>query len=273
MTIFITNTDYLAQAILADGPPIIAWESTLKVEDISASGFEGTREPRNMWSPDTATFWQAPGSTSSISLANPLGRSIDYVAIAKHNLGSAGISYLLSNSVDGITYTPVGSARSVVDDSPIVEYFDSAIRYFKIEFTGGVPIIAHVRMGKAMVLPSSIYVGHAPANLAKVVERVPQVSKSGQYLGQIIKTTSYKSSVKQENILPQYVREKIKPFIAHVDGTAVDDGTARGTFFFAWRPDDYPDEVIYAWTNSNIHPENQRSNGMMSFSFDMEATA
>jgi hypothetical protein len=273
MSIFISNSAYLAKAALADCLPIIAWQSTLQFADITVSGFEGLRVPGNLWGPDTATFWQPPaGSSSSITLANPLGLSVDYVAIAKHNLGSAAISYTLSSSPDGVTFTPFVSDRSVVGDSPIVEFFNPSVApYFKIEFSGGVPIIAHVRMGAALVLPQSIYVGHAPANIAKVVERVSQKSRNGQYLGQVVTCTSYKSSLKQENIDPLFIRQKIAPFIAHAQSSRQDDGTASGTFFFAWRPVDYADEVIYAWTESDIHPENQRVNGMMSFNFDMNA--
>ncbi len=35
-------------------------------------------------------------------------------------------------------------------------------------------------------------------------------------------------------------------------------------FFFAWRPQDYSDEVGYCWLTANARPVNQRNNGMMS---------
>lgn len=277
MSIFISNTAYAASVITADDLPIIAWKSVLSIGDISASGFQNSRPASNVWGADTATFWEGAtgGDGIFINLANVGASSIDYVAIAKHNLGSAEISYRVYTSADGTTFTPLTPERTVTDDSPIVEYFNpSTAPLFQIRFTGAAaPIIAHVRMGAVLILPRSIYVGHAPGTISKVVERVSQVSAMGQFLGQIVTRTSYKTSVKQENVKPEFIRQHIKPFIAHVDGTRPDDGTARGTFFFAWRPDFYPDEVMYAWTDSEIRPENQRSNGMMSFGFEVAGVA
>lgn len=274
MSVFISNTAYLAKAAVADCLPLIAWKSTLQLSDITSSGAVDLRVASNLWGADTATFWQPPSGASSVTLANPGASSIDYIAMAKHNLGSAGITYTLSSSSDGVTYSPIGSARVVEDDSSIIDFFDaSTSQFFKIEFSGGTPIIAHIRMGSMLVLPYSIYVGHAPATLAKVVERLSQTSSVGQFLGQVVLKTNLKASLKQENVDPVFMRTQIAPFIAHANGSRLDDGTARGSFFFAWRPVDYANEVIYAWTEENIHPENQRTNGMMSFSFNMVGCA
>lgn len=278
MSIFISNTAFMERISAMDGLPIIAWRSTLELGDITASGYQNSRPPSNLWGPDTASFWEGAegeGAGIFIDLANPLGRSVDYIAMARHNLGSDGISYSIYSSTDGSTYSLLTPVREPVDDSPIVEYFNAtSASHFQIRFTGSAaPILAHVRMGTALVLPRSIYVGHQPGTLSKVVEGSSQTSSMGQYLGRIVTRTGFKSAVKQENVDPQFVRDEIVPFIAHANGTRRDDGTVRGTFFFAWRPDYYEHEVLYAWTDDEIRPENQRSNGMMSFSFNMNGVA
>jgi hypothetical protein len=296
--IYITNDDYLSGPSVPLGDsvtlnnPIIFWESFLRPSDISASGTNTGivgNTALNMWSPDTYTYWQGDTSPSVtdynwyVYLTLTGFNSVSSVAIARHDLGSREFSYLVQYSLDsGATWVDVGTAFIPDDDSAIVSFFNlvstnlwrikiNSSRLIAAMVVG--PKIAHVKIGVAMVLQRRIYVGHKPAIISKQVKKIVNGSESGQYLGQEIIRSYHTSSLQQENNTANYIREEVQPFIEHVNGHRVITDTAPATFFFAWRPGDYPEDVIYAWTSENITPENQRSNGMMSWGFEMEAIA
>lgn len=271
MSVYISNALYLNQKANC---PLIGYHSILRLEHISALNSTDSRPVRNLWSPDTATFWQGTGSTY-LTLANPAGVSVDYVGMARHNLGSRHIAYSIQQSLDGLTFTDITVFKTVSNDNAIVDYFDATTAPFiRILFgpsipSGNPPIIAHVRMGQMLILPQRIYVGHVPPT--RHVARITNGSENGQFLGQIITRAWHQTSCKQEHLAPDFVRQFIQPFIEHCNGA--DNGTAQSTFFFAWRPLSYAQEVIYGWTEDNIKPENQLANGMMNFSFDIHGVA
>jgi len=210
---------------------------------------------------------------------------VNYLGIAKHNLGTVAYEYTLEYSTDGgTTWDTLAGPRIIGKNNAIIEYFDD-VTYgnFRIKLyksatgTPAVidgPIIAHIKLGRALILQRRIYAGHKPATLCKKVKRITNGSENGQFLGQEIVRSSHSGSCSQQHNTPEFVRTYVKPFIDHVNGHVEVEDTAPSTFFFAWRPSSYPEEVIYAWTQDNIEPENQNGDGlggMMQWSFDMEA--
>jgi hypothetical protein len=289
MSIYISNSLYLNGGLGADfneNNPIIGYHSILLPNSFTADEPVATRPALNMWTPDTASVWEGESYSgvsapyeSLITLSNPNMYYVDYIGIAKHNFGDGGYTYVFQKSADGSTWVNVTTPRILAKNDAILDYFDSINSpFFRIKLTKtaaevAAPIIAHVKLGQALVLQRRIYVGHAPATLSRRVNRIVNGSENGQYLGQEIIRSYYVSEIKQENNTPEFVRSDIVPFINHTIGETVINGTAPSTFFFAWRPSDYPTEVVYGWTNDEIVPENSRTNGMMSWSCKMECVA
>ena len=90
------------------------------------------------------------------------------------------------------------------------------------------------------------------------------VSISGAFLGRIINGQTRRSSCALENLTPDWYRTYMDPFLL---------AAQESPFFFAWRPGTYPTEAGFAWLTGDPVPNNQRSNGMMQVSFDMEGVA
>lgn len=266
--------------------PVIGYQSVLTIDDISASGIS-FQDPKNAWSPDTYSTWvggDIPANqqnTQFLYLHNTDLRPIDYIGLARHNFGEEGYIFSVDESSDQSTWTPVTTDKTTTNESSIIELFEERTTEFfrvKIEMTidNSAPIVGHVKMGKSLTLQRRIYVNHTPAPLAASVKRQTLNSENGQFLGQIIKSKYHTTECVQENNTPQFVREFIVPFINHANGIVQIPDTAPSTFFFAWRPEDYPEEVVYGWTNDNIQPLNQGNDmlgGRMSFSFKIEAIA
>lgn len=290
--IYITNTAFLNGTIGAQyttDNPIIFWNSVLDNSEFSATYENVTNRPAsNMWNPSTASVWEGDSYsgvsttfTQYIFLENANDDDIDYIAIGKHNFGDGGYEITLQESTDGGTiWTDISTTKTPTNNDPFIEFFDSRdsgdfrIRIEKTDTDVIAPIVAHVKAGLAFVLQRRIYDGHMPANLSREVRKTVNVSESGQYLGQVVMSSFHTASCQQENNTPAFARSDVVPFIAHVNGHDVNDTGAPATFFWAWRPTTYPDEIVYAWTSDNIKLENQSgdsSGGRMKWGFNMQA--
>jgi hypothetical protein len=294
MSIYISNEIFLA-GLPADGinenNGLILWDSILTPSDFQASGDPGF-PARNMWTPDTYQYWLGVGSiampantlSDHVVLSNGGNEIVNCLGIARHNFGTEQYVFVFQESTDGgSNWTDITEPKVVPDDKPILEFFDDTnaglfrIRLTKFTTLFRQPIIAHVKLGKALVLQRRTFLGHAPATLSKDVSRTQMTSESGQYLGQIITRSFRSGSIDQENNTADYVRENIAPFINHINGHNEQNDTAPATFFYAWRPGDYPDEVVYAWTEDNVKPQNSATygggGGLMSWSLRFGAIA
>jgi hypothetical protein len=283
--IYISNNIFLTSfsGDINSNNPIIGYKSVLRPQDITTNRTP-IRPAVNAWTPDTATVYEgssSPGTDQQyLILHNATGATIDYIGIARHNFFSTGRAYKIEESVDNVNWTDVTTAKIPASDGSILEYFDArSTQYFRIDLddlSGRAPIIGHVKMGEVLVLQRRIYAGHNPAALAPMVKKTTYGSETGQYLGQIVHRSYHKTSLEQENNSPAFIRQNIVPFINHVNGHAVVEDTAVSTFFFAWRPSSYPDEIVYGWTNDNIQPTNTGGDGLggrMSWGMSIEAIA
>ena len=288
MSIYISNNLYLTGGNgYNSNNPIIHYHSMLLPEYITATE-SSVRPAINAWTPDTALVWEGEAYSGVsatliqyLELSNPNNEQIDCISFGRHNFYTGGYIWTIQSSIDdGDTWDNVTAPTTSNSNDAIISYFNSrshGLFRIKIEKTGtsiSAPIIGHVKMGRALILQRRIYVGHQPATLARNVKKTSLGSENGQYLGQVVHRSYYTTSINQENNSPAFVRANIVPFINHVNGHVEVNDTAPATFFFAWRPGDYPDEVVYGWTSDNIQPENQGSDSMggrMSWSCSVEA--
>ena len=283
MSIYISNSIYLNGGLGADfngNNPIVGYDSILQPQDIQADEFTPGRPAINMWTPDTSSVWEgitvsgspSVATTQYITLANSNNRPVDYVGIARHNFGDVGYTYTLQHSVDGgAVWDNISTPRIVGNNNAIIEYFDvKTSGLFRIELSKTLagspaviagPVIAHIKLGRALVLQRRIYVGHEPTIIDKV-KTITNGSDSGQYLGKIIVRSYRSASISQDNNTPAFVREKVVPFLNHCNGQVVINNTSPTTFFFSWRPTAYPLEVAYCWAEDISYPENSGSDGL-----------
>lgn len=280
MAIYISNALYLAANLAGDNPnrALIGWHSIYaRAEVISGAAADGF-PASNVWSGDTYSKWRSLTGASGTLLAvsNSSAESVNYIGIAGHNFFTAGIQYRLI-AVTGGVYSYLSSFKTVSDNSPIIEYFDSTYAdLFFFEFN--VPAlqyveIAHVKVGRVFRLQRQRYVGDVPSGMGKTVEKIGSKSFSGQHLGSVLISQGDKFSITQENNTPDFIRSTdFKNFIAHAHLLQKKSAGCVETFFYAWRPEDYPLEVQYCGETTSFNPPtNQRSNGMMQWSMSGDA--
>lgn len=287
--LYISNALYLAAIVSAEtaNRPLIGWRSVLRLLDFSSP--DGANSGI-MWSPDTYTYWQSDAKSGGgefdfvINLANPSLKPVDYIGIAGHNFynNSSGLpfSFRLYYSYDNVSFSPCFSGLTPQNNNALMVHFDSVTApYFRLIITSqpaseSVVKIAHLRIGKILRLQRKVYVGMSPFTLNKRVEKTVTVSESGKYLGSFVKSVTNVYSLTQIDNTPEFVRSDIAVFLDHVDLlTPADNNGPPGTFFAAWRPDEYPDEILYCHPGSIERPTNQRPNGMMQWKISGEAEA
>lgn len=190
--------------------------------------------------------------------------SANAIGIAEHNLSGVSISvYANSNLVRIFTPTNakpfLGSLVDFGEDPIIADVWEVVF-----DTTEQVKI-AVLKLGVSISTQRPCkYVGHQPATMARTAEISPAKSMRGQFLGGRAVWSGNRTSVEIENLKPDWVREHLDMFLVHAITRA---------YFFAWRLEQYPDEVMYGWTHDVIVPTNQRSNGMMSVGWEIEGVA
>lgn len=277
----VINSSYVIPSSLNGGGtldgdnPLIGYDNLVTVDtiitDTAAAGFPAI----NMANPSTALKWIGVGGSPSadehvtVTTETDNNQDVDYIAIARHNLGSeqipVGVDYLDPGSPTN--WTELIAPVILPNDGPALFRFPplayAAIR-LRLQGTGAAPQIAVVYCGKLLVLQRRIYVGHTPINYGRMTKVANGKSESGNFLGRIILNEMKQTSFSMKNLTPDWYREYLDPFVAQAQ---------EFPFFFAWRPDDYPREVGFCWMTDDPVPKNERSNGMMGIDFSIAGVA
>lgn len=272
MAIFISQDLYLSGALDIDdyinaNNPRIGYHNLVVYGGVTADSEAANYPASNVTNVSTAEYWQsASNATQYINFE--LGvNAWDYFAIGGHNL--EGSVYQLESRADPAdAWTAVTDEAIPGDNNAIMHLFESLTHPYArlkiIPASGVFPKIAVIYIGQILTLQRRVYVGHTPGVYGRQTEVVSGMSESGQYLGRIVKRQTLSTSISQENVTAAYYRQHIEPFV---------QAAILRPFFLAWRPAQYPDEVVFAWATSDIVPENHRTNGMMKFDIQMRALA
>lgn len=199
--------------------------------------------------------------TLEIHCMNASG-DVSYTGTGTDYFYIADLQVDIGNAVKG--YAPVTS-----DDKPILKTFANDDYYgIRMKITSGgstKPQVAVVYAGEIMQMQRNIYVGHTPIPYARTVNAVSRLSESGQFLGRVIKATTYKSRVKIDHMTKDWYRSTFDSFV---------QASKTKPFFYAWRLTDYATEVGYCWVTGNVPvPDNTGPSGMMGVSFDISGLA
>lgn len=206
----------------------------------------------------TTKFWQPTASTSWVKLDIGSAETVDYVGLVGMY---AGIQIDLEYSFDDVSWTTVDSRIPANNDAIMYLFSEVTARYWRLSFSGGIPSLAVAYVGQALVMQRGVYGGHSPAKLSRSTGYTTNITETGQFAGRSIVKKGYNTSISWDNLTANWYRANFDPFVK----------SARSyPFFIAWRPSTFPDEIVYAWTNSDIKPTNQGQRDLMDVSVDME---
>lgn len=214
-----------------------------------ANGFPATAADN----PLTYTGWKPNALPATWQIDAGTAQDVDYVGIAAHTLGSSFCTVKVQYSDNGSDWLDASSPHEPNDDSPILFLFDEQeARYWRIyvDSTGSpsdIPFVGVIYIGKALAMQRAIYGGHSPVTLSRETTIRPTVSERGQWLGRSIIRGGLVGSWTWRHLNADWYREHFDRFVK---------AARERPFFIAWRPETFPTEVAYCWTQKDIVPSN-----------------
>lgn len=271
--IVISPTLVLSEADEPLDTPLIGWRSIVTVLDIAADTEHVSYPITNVANPSTVLKWVAGDATEQyITITVPNNDELDYVGIARHNLGTMGIAV----SIEGYTefvgspsspdWFELTSPQVVADNKPLLFRFEPqslvGLR-IRLQAGSGPAFIAVLYAGKLLVMERGVDVGtdFTPLPFGRQRTVVTGRSEAGDFLGRIVTGSLVQSQVQFSFLRPAWYRSDLDPFIEVSDITP---------FFFAWAPEDYPGEVGYACLTDDPTPQLNPPTGTFSVSLQMQ---
>lgn len=274
MPIVISRSLVLAQAQAPFGAnlPVIGWRTLVTAGSIAADHEETGYPASNLANPSTALEWRSDDDGDQyVTVVVQDVETIDYVGIARHNLGSAGIAVSVEAHNEPESETPtwveIAEPYMPANDAPLLlRFLPASYAALRLKLAPGYapPRAAVVYAGKLTVMSRGLPPGFVPMPYARTDQVVDGVSQGGNYLGQIVTHRALNGSISFQHIPFDWYREHFEPFAR----------MARSRpFFFAWLPQSYPQDVGYAWVTSDIRPETRQMHSHIDVGFSMNYAA
>lgn len=250
--------------------PIVLWNNIVTIDNIEADTEDADFPAINLANPATHLKWQAATAVEQyIKITTNSADDLDALAIAKHNLATAGIAASVGyfDTASPPLWTELAGPSLPGDNGPLLFRFTpqplEAI-WLKLAAGSAVAQIAVLSAGKLLVLPRKLYQGITPIVHGRRVVVANGRSEAGDYLGRIVTQEFRESKVPLSLIEPAYYRAHIDAFVA----------ASRDTpFFFGWRPQSYPAEIGYCAMTNEPMPVNESPHGLVALTLEMTGVA
>lgn len=259
-----------AEAQLLLDHPIIGWDTLVTPSNIISTTANANFPVSNLANPATHLAWQIGGANSPpayeyITVTTNTADFIDYVAIARHNLGSLGVAISIGyfdTSSPPVWHELIAESLLANDSPALFRFTAQALATISIRLgpTSALAQIAVAYVGKLLVLPRKLYQGFVPIPYGRIAKVTSGRSEAGQFLGRIVTQEFVKDTVPLSLISPTYFRDHIADFL--ID-------SKENPFFIVWRPQTYPEEVGYCHMTNDPAPINEAPHGLVAMSLEM----
>ena len=226
---------------------------TTATADSTLNGFPAS----SVANPLTYEFWR-PAGTSGVLTALFNAGPVDYVGIASHTLKDALVRV---EALVGGVWTFINLVQPNSNDPLIFLFNEVQAAGVRITVTGSNLSIGVLYAGKALAMQRMVWGGINPINLTRRTTIRPNVSESGQWLGRSIIREGSETSVTWRNLTYDWYKAEFDPFVA---------AARTRPFFFAMRPDKYPEISGYVWTAEDITPSISGTRNYMDVTVGME---
>lgn len=238
----------------------IGYQTILPVSTVVASTEAAGFPIEAVYNPLTAEQWKPTASPAVIDIDRGEIARVDYIGFAAHNFATTSASILIEYSFDNVTFETFGDF-SPANNKPVMILSATIVKaqYWRITVTysGDAPQIGAIYAGEALAMQRPIYGGFTPTTMARRAEYVNNRSNTNQFLGRSILRKGVELTIPFQNLTAQWFRDNFEPFILDA---------RDNPFFFAWNPEQYPDEVGFLWTTADPIPSNQGTRDLMSVS-------
>lgn len=266
----VTDND-IADALPITNLPIILWRNRISAARVSTDSQDPDFPVTNVVNTSLALKWKQDVTGSPLAMPDYITFNIaglgeiNAIGIAGHNLGSINATIAVEGFGSASPFhqdsPPVAeyvTGYSPDDDAPLLFLFagvqtSNSTDLLRIRIEHGATTgnaqeaaeIAVIYVGKVLVMEEGIQADHTPLNLARVTNVRNGEAEDGTFLGRIIVGEWVESTARFANLSIDWTRDNLLDFLASAD---------EFPFFYAWQPEDYPEEVAFAWLTEQPQP-------------------
>jgi len=228
---------------------------------VTADGTNGDLATNNY----TAQRWAAAAGANDWELETASAADVDTVFISAHNL--SGRTLTVSTSPDLVTAYTSRASFTVPDNSTIAIMFTDgsgdpiSTRRLKVSLNEGEGnLVGVIRAGVALQMTTPFYGGYNPIRLNRVTEGEQQFSETGQWLGRTEKRRALSTSYTWRHLTAAWYRSDFDPFAQTLP---------LNPFGIIGNPLRMPEDVAWAWTQSDPAPANMGIRDLMEVSLQV----
>jgi hypothetical protein len=212
--------------------------------------------------PLTYEFWRPETLPATWAVDAGAEVTCNYIGIAAHTLQGAEVE--IEYSLDNSTWTLIDS-NGPPNNAPIMFLFTPiTARYWRIVVKNQISSVGVVYIGQTLDMQRPCFAGLSPINFSRETIIRPNRSESGQWVGRSIIRQGSSMSVSFRHLDYDWYADNFDPFV---------EQAREYPFFFAWRPDDYPETVGYVWTSQDITPSTMGIRNLLEVGFEMQGLA
>lgn len=250
--------------------PFVAYENLAALGTLGGTATLTGGAAVNAVSAGTYSSWlpDISGTTAIFQVSFASAQTINFAAIAAHNLGTLGGSLAVEYSTDNVSWVDGGcGVVAPADNKPMAfRMADISARYWRFSFSGltvADPLYVNVAfLGLDLIFPRRFYQGFSPVISPTEVQLQSNVSVGGNNLGSSVVTEGSTIKAPFRLIKPDFVREDMAAFTPHFN--------RGGGFFFGWRCFDFPTDIYYCWRDgATLRPSIDGPRDFMAFELNM----
>jgi hypothetical protein len=213
------------------------------------------------WCPDAVPAWVGVNAGATVQ--------VNYCGIAGHDLGTRG-AVIAIDRWNGAAWVTVIADRPIASNDAIMILmlpFETTQVRLRIVSATGIPRIGHVRFGRVTEVPQKTdFAGTTPISERRTYEYDTLRANNGAFLGRSIVSTGLQFTLSVQYVSEDWRRTEWAEFRDYAN-------KGNATFFIADRPQSYPEDVAYAWSNEAMSASRGMANKRISGEFTLQCEA
>lgn len=175
---------YIARNTPDTEKPTLLMDNVFTKGTIAGSGGgDGSTSRLNAINDTTFDYWISTSATSTIVVDAGSAQPCSAVGIAAHTLGTAGATVQVESSTNLTDWTTRLTFSPLTDITIIGVFPEVSAQYWRLRVTNGPASIGVIKLGKRIIVPSGVSLGHVATNHGERVELLSNDSIDGQFLG------------------------------------------------------------------------------------------
>ena len=214
----------------------------------------------NVTRSNTHEMWRPTADLSKIVAEWAAPVTVNYLAIARHDLGSKGLGGELWIKEPEGSFEKVAEFAPTSDKPFLIPFLATEIEEAEIRFGEGRPFIAVVHLGEAVVMERPLRASMQPVWLTRQTRVETQTSDGGEMLGSILVRKGNAVSPSWNNLSRDFYNGPLANLAEKLPGCG---------FFFQWQPAEHPSEVVWGALDGDVTGEHIARSARYTFSFSM----